>query len=71
MKIKLSGDICHPGVVEMEVDNIKELENLLNRKKGQLTDAEDEFKVDDEQSDCLLFLWDGNIFDEDGNEIEF
>lgn len=69
MKIKLSGDICHPGMIEMEVDSIKDLLAILERKEGKLIDEEDEFKIDDEQSDCLMFIWDGHIFDEQGNEI--
>lgn len=51
------------------MDSIEELENLLLKREGKLIDEEDEFKVDDEQSDCLMFIWDGNMFDEEGNQI--
>jgi len=71
MKFKLSGDICHPGLVEVEVENVSELWDLLDKSGGKLRDEEAEFKVYDEQSDCLLFIWDGTAMDDDGNEVTY
>jgi hypothetical protein len=42
MKIRLFGDICHPGIVEVEVDSLKDLESFLVKRDGILID--DQFK---------------------------
>jgi hypothetical protein len=59
--------VCHPGVIEVEVDSLEEARELASKN---LADEEVDFKVHDEQSKCLLFIPDGTIYDEDGNEIE-
>ena len=66
MKFWLSGDICHPGMVTVEVENMEALERLLS--KEELTEG---FQVDDEQSDCSMFIPDGQVFVENGEELEF
>ena len=69
MKVRLYGDILHPGIVEVEVEDLQELEVLL--EKEMLTDEEEQFTVVDQQNDCLGFMWDGNpIEDEHGKQIQ-
>lgn len=68
MKIRLYGDICYPGVIELEVENIEEAREIAARRS--ITDEEYEFVVFDKQSKCLAFIPAGEIFDENGNEIE-
>lgn len=65
MKIRMSGDICHTGVIELEVESLAEAVKLLN---GGGFSEDEGFQVYDEQ-DCLWFIPDGNIYDEAGNEI--
>ena len=54
-------------VVEIEVESLEEARELASKN---LVDEEVQFKVYDEQSKCILFVPDGIIYDEDGNEIE-
>lgn len=61
MKFRLYGDICHPGIVEVEADT---LDQALDRA----TDGE--FKIIDEQHNCLAFHFAGTALDENGKEIE-
>lgn len=60
-KFRLSGDILHPGVIEVEAEDLD----------AAIAKAEDEydFVVDDEQNKPLAFKYDGTAWDEDGNEI--
>ena len=67
MKVRLSGDICRPGMIEVEVADLDELQDLL--VDGKILDEEQEWAILDEQNKCLMFLWDGNIFDENDKEL--
>lgn len=49
---------------------MKDLEEARRLASEHITDQETEFKVCDEQNDCLMFIPDGTIYAEDGNEIE-
>ena len=44
MKIRMSGDICHPGIIELEVDSLEEARKLFDR--DGLRDEEVEFTVE-------------------------
>jgi len=68
MKVRFYGDICYPGVVEVEVEDLDEARELAS--KSSFTDEETQFTVHDKQGKCLAFIPAGEIFDEDGNEIE-
>ena len=48
---RITGDIAHPGVIEVEAETVDEA--LAKADAG-------EFVVYDELDDCLAFKWDGN-----------
>lgn len=71
MKFKLAGDICHPGFVEIEAQSIEDLlGNVLTPECNRLNQEDFPFKVVNEQSRPLLFVWDGPIFDENDKEVK-
>jgi len=67
MKVRMSGDICHPGIIELEVESLEDAKRLFDG--DGLSDEETGFTVHDESSDCLWFIPDGNLYDENGDPI--
>jgi hypothetical protein len=70
MKFRLMGDICHPGSVIIEAENLQALLDIFTPECNMLNDEAHPFSVADEQSSPLMFVWDGPIFDENDNEID-
>lgn len=59
------GDILHPGRVIVEAKSRDVLLTLLRPEDSREVLSEEEFTIQDEESDCLGFLWNG---DEDSIE---
>lgn len=59
MRFFLTGDIQHPGVIDVEAETAEE---ALEKAEAGL------FIVHDEEADCLAFKWDGGDIrrDEEG-----
>lgn len=69
-KYRLSGDICHPGIVEVECTE-DELRDLLGEDNIGLIDEPQLHIMDEDTSPKVAgFIPDGSIFDEDGNDLE-
>ncbi len=69
---RLTGDVCHPGVVEFKGTE-DELRDLLGEEMACIADYdEDTLKIYDvDRSEKVSgFIHDGSIQDEDGNEVE-
>ena len=72
-KFKLSGDICHPGYVEVEC-SVAQLSKILDDEGAPLFGDPDlpELYILDEQTDPKLtfFVPDGSIFDENDRDFD-
>ena len=69
MKVRLYGDICRPGIVELEVENLEALREVLRQDPVSFSDGGHGVKICDEQNEHLVFHWDGTALDEDDNEL--
>ncbi len=60
MKFYLTGDILHPGIIEVEADT---LDDAINKAECG------EFAIWEEQDNYLAFDWAGQAEDADGHEL--
>ena len=67
MKVYIYCDICHPGIVEVEVDSVEEAFELAS---GDFIMDEVDCRIADEQQKCLLVRPTGTICNEDMTEIK-
>jgi len=69
-KYRLSGDVCHPGFVEVECSE-EELREMMGEENIGLIDRPQMRVVDEDTSiKVAAFIPDGGLFDEDGADLE-